>query len=440
MNLTVKLGKNRILLKNYLSYYYNKIIIAGPRRLKLITPDLSDSSSSSSEDEEEQTNITNPEMMEVSGRPSKKSDRIPKFRFGFRTQAEITRLRADCPNLKHHPDETFRSHSLTELIRLDSKLEKTNKAGKNLTEKMAKNLEKSKLSPTEVVSGWDNRADMLHEARFLPGHTCKNAEIWLQARSSIGLTGYDPVSRYDIESVGMAGKINSYVWAALHNPGCKEISIRMLAPEALKAARGMEDRDQVHPKKDFENVKEIRLALATMRTAVQFIAPWNFSFTTLEYFLNSVNFGDSEIFSKHARISYLSEFIDEVILFNAEAWDDEKPFMQAQAISNKWVSEMLLKFPRGTSKSEKPEEGSKGSKPQKRGDQTQKFQFKPGFSRFFIPPGVCRRFNMLSCPKQADDSCQAPWDSSKTLQHVCSYQNPTTKIFCLQKHAMPEHK
>ena len=162
-------------------------------------------------------------------------------------------MRTDFPNLNHHPDETFRTLSWTELIRLDNKLKANGKSSKKLTEKLAKNLEKIKSNPQKIEAGEDNRSDILHKARFLGGHTCRNTEIWLQARKTIGLTGLDPISRYDTESVGMSSNINSHIWASLHNPGSKDISIKMLSPNGLKETRGSGDKNATAIKKDFEN-------------------------------------------------------------------------------------------------------------------------------------------------------------------------------------------
>ncbi len=82
------------------------------------------------------------------------------------------------------------------------------KSRKKLTERLAKNLEKAKLYPQDVPAGQDNWATLLHEARFLPGLTCKQTEVWLAARRHIGLKGLEPVSKYDSEGLGLSGRIN----------------------------------------------------------------------------------------------------------------------------------------------------------------------------------------------------------------------------------------
>jgi len=62
-------------------------------------------------------------------------------------------MRSDFPNLNHHHDDTFRTLSWTELIRLDNKLEANGKSSKKLTEKLAKNLEKLKKNPQKSRPG-----------------------------------------------------------------------------------------------------------------------------------------------------------------------------------------------------------------------------------------------------------------------------------------------
>jgi hypothetical protein len=191
------------------------------------------------------------------------------------------------------------------------------------TEKLAKNLEQAKKYPKLVPAGQDNRADILHEARFLPGPTCKQTEVWLTARRHIGLSGVDPVSKYDSEGLGLSGRLNSTIWALLHNPGSKEISIEMLAPAALEAARGTTEREGGHPKRKFDSFQEIRMAVATLRVASRLALPWNFAMETLDFFLNSVQFGEPDFGVRANKFTFLTDFIDQVLHHNAENWDDE---------------------------------------------------------------------------------------------------------------------
>lgn len=116
---------------------------------------------------------------------------------------------------------------------------------------------------------------MLHEARFLPGPTCKHTDMWLAARRHVGLTRVEPVSKYDSEGLGLSGRLNSVIWAQRHNLGSNELSIEMLAPGALEAAQGHSEKDSGHPKRQFENFHDIRMAMATLRVASHLAIPWN---------------------------------------------------------------------------------------------------------------------------------------------------------------------
>ena len=396
----------------------------GLKRPKLEVPDISSSSDTDSSNSESVTSKRN-----ISPPAKAKKFKIPKIvNPHVKSKEAIQALRDDLPNLNHHSDETLQNLSWTELFRLDSKLDSRGKSGKKLTERLQKNLEKIKRNPSKIEAGEDNRSNKLHSSRFIGGHICQNSDIWLQARETIGISGLDPISRYDSDGVGLSGHINSHFWALLHNPGDKDISITRLSPEALKGARTSNDKDSDSCKKDFKSINEVRHALATIRAATGMIHPWNMSVTTLEYFLNSVHFGDKEMGSASEKVSFVSEFVDEVLLFNAEAWDDNMPFMSASKIGQKWTRDMGLKMPTW-----KTNPKSKDSKPNQNQN---KFQQK---EKKVMPNNVCRRFNYKLCPTQNDDFCPAPWDSTVKLKHVCGFQRPD-RSFCLQKHPFIDHK
>ena len=66
---------------------------------------------------------------------------------------------------------------------------------------------------------------------------------------------------------------------------------------------------------------------------------------TLEYFLNSVHFGKREMGSASERVGSVSKFIDEILLYNAKAWDANMPFMSASGIGQKWTRDIGIKMP-----------------------------------------------------------------------------------------------
>ena len=229
--------------------------------------------------------------------------------------------------------------------------------------------------------------------------------------------------------MGLSGHINSHIWALLHNPEAKEISITRLSPEALKSARTSNDKDSESCKKEFISVNEIHHALASLRAAVHMIHPWNMSVVTLEYFLNSVHFSERDLNSVNERVNFVTEFIDKVLLFNAEAWDDNMPYLGASGFGQKWTRNLAVKVPNCLKNTQKP-------KYQKPFQPQQKFQNR---EKFFFPGFLCRRFNFKICPHQNDDTCTAPWSPTLKLKHVCGFQKPD-KNYCLKKHALLEHK
>lgn len=376
--------------------------------------------------------------------------KIPKFKY-YRTQEELKKLRMDFPNLAHHPDATFHSNSLKELISLNVMLGGGGKATKKLTEKLARNLERTKQNPKEIRAGQDNRADMLHEARFLPGPTCKHTELWLKARRSVGLSGVDPVSKYDTEGMGLGGKINSTIWALLHNPGSKELSIEMLAPAALEAARGYTEKEAAHPKKHFENFHDLRMALATLRVASRMALPWNFAIETLDFFLNSVQFGEPEFGQRQNKFLFLAEFIDQVLHMNAEAWDDEKNYMTHSDLRGKWYGDVQEKYPRGgggggpSQRFDNRSRQTKGPTPSPTKGTPADSSSGGGSSRTtpykgpYIPDHLCRRYQYKRCPKQEEKECTPPWGQG-TLAHLCGHYLRDEKKYCEQAHPLLDHK
>jgi len=408
------------------------LFLSGRKKPKFLVPDISSSSDSDSATEYEKNNTDSDSSGPSSPKPKK--FKIPKNNSkGRKTKETIAKLREDLPNLNHHSDEIFHSLSWSELFKLDNKLEAHGKGGKKLTDKMAKNLEKIKRNPKEIEKGLDNRANILHEGRFVGGHICKNSEIWLKAREKIGIFGLDPISRYDSEGLGMNGNINSHIWAALHNPGSKDFSIKMLAPDALNTSRASNEKEASSCKKEFSNINDIRLALSTLRTATHLIHPWNFSIVTLEYFLNSVHFGEKDTSGTQEKLNFITKFIDEVLANNAEAWDDSKPFMSANKISNKWIADCMTKCPKTAQTQDSK------SKSQKNYNQNN-YKSPPAYNtKVFIPGYICRRFNFNSCPSQKDDFCMAPWVGGSKLKHLCAFTMPD-KSLCLKNHSYRDHR
>jgi hypothetical protein len=269
------------------------------------------------------------------------------------------------------------------------------------------------------------------------------------ARRLIGLTGVEPVSKYDSEGLGLSGRINSAIWAILHNPGSKELSIEMLAPAAIEAARGHPEKDTGHPKRHFENFHDLKMAMATLRVASRMALPWNYAFETLDFFLNSVQFGETEFGYRPNRFLFLAEFIDQILHVNAENWDDEKPFLTYSDIRGKWFGDVHERFPRGVGGPQRydfkqrtapkhtvpsPTKNPPGIPPPAQGTSPG-----PSYRGPYVPNHLCRRFQYKRCPKQDEKECTAPWGQG-TLAHLCSFFIKEEQKWCEQPHPLVDHK
>jgi hypothetical protein len=76
--------------------------------------------------------------------PPRKSYKIPKFKYP-KSKAQLEQYRRDFENLADHADEFFHAHSMAELMKLDDKLGGGKKGHHKLTERLARNLDRSTL-------------------------------------------------------------------------------------------------------------------------------------------------------------------------------------------------------------------------------------------------------------------------------------------------------
>jgi hypothetical protein len=312
------------------------------------------------------------------------------------------------------------------------------KKNKKLAERLARNLENLKKHPKQVPAGLDNRADILHEARFYPGATGKSTDVWLQARKVIGLTGPDPVLKYDFDGIGASERLNSYLIAQWHNLGSKDFSIKMMNKKAVDLARAGTSKDSSHPIKDFEDVQEVKMALVSLRGALHLIFPFCMMMEPLDIFLNSVRFGEATFGYNPPphKIEFLAGFIDSVLRYNAEHWDDESKHMDYMEIRAKWFAEIQEKFPTGaayTKPSPLPKQQQKEQvpAPAKSAEKAPRTNF---------PMDLCKNFQFGNC-KQTEKSCKYKLDNRIELLHLCGYWLPEENRFCRQpNHTYTDHR
>jgi hypothetical protein len=301
-----------------------------------------------------------------------------------------------------------------------------------LSEKLAENFERVKTFHTRVESGEDQCMGRAHNARFLRGYVGNSQELWLQARRHLGLTGLDPISNYETVSIGLNGHLSSRVWHEVHSPSSKILSLRMLTPSAMKSA--WVTQEKAGEIKEFDTLHDLKMAVMALDTCVRKVFPWNFAFTTLAIFLQSVNFGEKELDSKPDRLIFLADFVDEVIRYNAQAWDEERHFMSAQEVAAKWTGAMLR---RGAGPSPSSDGPAAKAKKAGNGNGSEKKDVSQNRDRF--PPGVCKQFQNNACTHTGDKHA-AHWDSEYVLRHLCARYLPEKKRWCLGNHSKKDHK
>jgi hypothetical protein len=170
------------------------------------------------------------------------------------------------------------------------------------------------------------------------------------------------------------------------------------------------------------------LALTTLEGGFHRVMPWNFSFKALNFFLVSINFGESELSGRAGRILFLSNFVDEVLRINARNWEEKKPFLSYMDLSVKWSADLTRKL--GSA----PPTNDPGGRRNGKSKQDKKEKPSPR-----IPRWVCRRFNEGRC-EQKEDRHVSSWDPNFFLKHVCSKWYPEKNRCCLESHPLNEHK
>ena len=87
------------------------------------------------------------------------------------------------PQLAHMSKDYLLSQPIDALCRLsrEEKRAEASKAAKGLETKLHNNFKKAAENPV-YLAGYDNRANMLHPARFLPGAGVPVQNLWLEAR------------------------------------------------------------------------------------------------------------------------------------------------------------------------------------------------------------------------------------------------------------------
>jgi hypothetical protein len=336
----------------------------------------------------------------------------------------LENLKKNWPYLKNFDDSVLQDATLSELTAMG----KQRVSGSRLlSQTLSANFEKLQNFPANVERGEDDCLGLVHPARFLRGYVGDTQELWRQAREEWGPEGIEPVANYEVGTLGIGDLLTHKVWAELHRPNSRQLSIRLLSQKTVEEA--WKQGDKTDSPKEFENLQEFKLAVASLEGGFHRVMPWNHSFKALSFFLTSINFGEAELGNRSIRLLFLSNFVDETLRTNARNWEERKPFLSYQDLSVKWSSDLARRIGSGLA----------GSDPSRKSGNKNKGDKKDRNAAPKVPRWVCRRFNEGRCEIK-DDRHVSSWDPNFFLKHVCAKWMPDRNRCCLDPHPLNEHK
>lgn len=332
------------------------------------------------------------------------------------------------PHLNDFSDEFLQSRTMDELLRIEStslRIRDSERA-RETEDKLATNKAALASKFTEVSAGRDNRWSVLHPSRYLPGAACSAVKQFITAREVLGLTSPPAVGCYDLNSVGMGGFVTNRGWLELGTMGSTKMKVALYNinnPAKSTSVRSSSSDDSP----DMKDVPEFVLALRTLRTAAQFVCPWNFSFLALENFLIQKEFFKDELKHDDNPARTLCQFSDFVLAENANHWRDGTGFLTTGELKAYWDSFI------GARPQQKPSAVQQSvasvSKPAAQQGQKQPRDRKRKYP--FVD--ICHKYNFGNCPKPPQNCFNF---NGVQLRHVCNWRDPNVQNAqpCAQPH------
>jgi hypothetical protein len=242
------------------------------------------------------------------------------------------------PHLKNLEDSILKKASLRDITSM-GKQKVSN--GKFLSQTMTSTYEHLCNFPEQIPAGPDDCTGIVHMARFLRGYVGDGQDLWIQARQFLGADGIAPICNYEVVSMGLGDLLTPKVWAKIHKPNARDLSIMMLSQGSVTNA--WKDSDKSDSPKEFETLFDFKMAMLTMEGAIHKVMPWNFAFKTVYIFVVSVDFGESDLSEATSRLQFLTNFVDEALRANARNWEEKKKFLSNQDLCVKWNSHLTRK-------------------------------------------------------------------------------------------------
>jgi len=140
--------------------------------------------------------------------------------------------------------------------------------------RMAKALEELRQNPVQIPAGVDDRAAVMHAARFLGGPTCSLQHQWLIAREIHGLDGVTPLAGYDTDALGISGCVTSRGWLEIHNPANPHLKLKYfsssnvgstaVSSRRLTLAEGENSVDINESFRDLAHMEDLKTSVHTL--------------------------------------------------------------------------------------------------------------------------------------------------------------------------------
>lgn len=359
-------------------------------------------------------------------------------------------MKKQFPFLAEYADDFIQATGVDVLIKAETAARKLQNMDRNKRAEDRLFLNREELPVSRVSEGTDNRLDILHHARVLPGATCSAAKMWLHARSVMGNNGHPCVGTYDMAAIGLGGCVTPRGWVEIHSPSSPNLSIKMFAMgSAVGKARG--GTDDEYP--ELEDLGEFKTALRVLRGAMSFVHPWNHSINALENFFLQNNFCNKDLNNLDKHASLLSRFTDYVLSENASRWRGMESFLDTRELRGVWADFLAQKSASfkhkgsSTGKFQKSSFSSSGS-----ADSGFSGSGQSGFSgsrgrmqdgglpsqRYNVPAflfadDICVLWNMGKCLK-APGTCTNK--KGVVLRHVCNWRPDMSKpnVPCEKNH------
>ena len=335
--------------------------------------------------------------------------------------------------LSEYSDQFINSVGVDVLIKAETASRKLQKMDKErrAEDKLYQNREVLVAAPTLVPSGSDNRLDILHQARFLPGATCSAAKIWLEARKAIGGNGPPPLSTYDMASIGLGGSVSAKGWVEIHNPSSPFLSIKMFSMNNCVTRSKSPDAD--FP--ELEDLSEFKAAMRVLRGAMAFVHPWNRSIDAIENFYIQNNFCASDLAASDKHAALLGQFTDYILVENASRWRGMEPFLDTRSLRNTWSDFISQKTVSSKPKQKQPQQqqqqqNKSGFNHQQAQQSQNNIQNSLPSTRLNLPAhlfkdDICVLYNLGRCLKPIG-GCTTKM--GKPLRHVCNHRPDLTKL------------